>query len=82
MDRGRGRDAYTDRVVLAAIVRVRSTCRVGPYLACLRHPRLQRAAQEMGERPPGAAVQAEASNRPPLLRLRGVVVSRWETAGR
>ena len=27
--------------------------------------------------PPEAAVQAEASNRPSLLRLRGVVVSRW-----
>ena len=45
-------------------------------------PPCSRAAREMGERPPGAAVQAEAPNRPLLLRVRDVVVSRWEKAGR
>ena len=45
-------------------------------------PSVQPCCTRDGGWPPGAAVQVEASNRPPLLRLRGVVVSRWEKAGR
>ena len=45
-----------------------------------RKPSVQPCCTRDEGRPLGAAVQAEASNHPPLLRLRGVVVSRWEKA--
>ncbi len=45
-------------------------------------PSVQPCCTRDGGGPPGAAVQAEASNHPPLLRLRGGVVSRWDKAGR
>ena len=47
-----------------------------------RKPSVQPCCTRDEGRSLGAAVQAEASNHPPLLRLRGVVVSRWEKARR